>query len=93
MPQICASYCATIPDMEYMGLQGGGECFCGGSSAASFGRYGAADNCDLPCTGKEKRLPCSRPQCLFFTRRWGALFFSMHGAPDSVFWFSSNRRF
>lgn len=52
--QICASYCATIPDTEYMGVQGGSECFCG-ESGVDFGRYGSADNCDVPCSGKQKQ--------------------------------------
>lgn len=43
--------------MEYMGVQYSFQCFCGGSEVASggdyFGRYGSADNCDMPCSGKQ----------------------------------------
>lgn len=50
--QICASYCATIPGSEYMGLQFAFECFCGGSSA-DFDKHGPSDECNLPCVGKQ----------------------------------------
>lgn len=62
--QICASYCATIPGSEYMGLQFAFECFCGGSSA-DFDKHGPSDECNLPCVGKQATpssfLLCAKP--------------------------------
>eukprot|EP00903_Cladosiphon_okamuranus_P010393 g9831.t1 len=54
--EICASYCATIPGMKYMGVQYASECFCGGTEVGEagtedyFGQYGSADNCNMPCS-------------------------------------------
>lgn len=57
-----------MPDMEYMGVQGGSECFCG-DSGDEFKRYGSADNCDVPCYCKQKSAACSRLERVFCDMR------------------------
>lgn len=45
-PLRCVAICADL-GFAYAGLQYGESCLCGNQ----YGRYGTADNCNLPCTG------------------------------------------
>lgn len=50
-PDACIATCAS-KGFAYAGVQYGESCLCGNS----YGRYGAADNCDYPCTGNAGRM-------------------------------------
>jgi hypothetical protein len=45
-PAACVAACAKA-GYAYAGVQYGRECWCG----ATYGRYGAASNCHMPCSG------------------------------------------
>jgi hypothetical protein len=50
-PQRCISIC-NAKGFAYAGVQYGESCLCGNS----YGRYGAANNCDYPCTGDSGQI-------------------------------------
>lgn len=50
-PQACVSKCAGL-GFRYAAVQYGQSCLCGNS----YGRYGAATNCDYPCTGDNAQV-------------------------------------
>jgi hypothetical protein len=45
-PQRCIAICRA-KGFRYAAVQYGESCLCGNS----YGKYGPADNCDMPCTG------------------------------------------
>ncbi|SFV58141.1 hypothetical protein MNB_SM-7-1303 [hydrothermal vent metagenome] len=47
----CATLCKK-KGFSYMGLQYSSYCFCGNS----FGKYGKATNCDMPCSGEKDKV-------------------------------------
>jgi hypothetical protein len=49
-PQFCVARCAAL-GFRYAGVQYGESCLCGNG----YGRYGAADNCNYPCTGDRSK--------------------------------------
>lgn len=50
-PQRCVETCRRL-GYRYAGLQDAQSCLCGDS----YGRYGQASNCNLPCTGDPRQI-------------------------------------
>ena len=49
--KICSETCRS-KGFKYAGTQYSEQCFCGNS----YGKYGKADNCDMPCKGHEGEI-------------------------------------
>jgi hypothetical protein len=54
--EACVSACAGA-GYEYAGAQFGTQCFCGNS----YGKYGGASDCNVPCTDQTAHAPYSTP--------------------------------
>jgi hypothetical protein len=50
-PERCIATCRA-KGFKYAGVQYGESCLCGNS----YGKYGAADNCNMPCTGDAGKI-------------------------------------
>lgn len=50
-PERCIAACRAR-GFQYAGLQDGKSCLCGNT----YGRYGAADNCNVKCTGDNRQI-------------------------------------
>lgn len=50
-PEACKLSCAK-KGFSYAGVQYGGQCFCGNG----YGKYGKAENCDMPCSGDASKV-------------------------------------
>jgi choice-of-anchor C domain-containing protein len=50
-PQKCISLC-NQKGFKYAGVQYSNQCFCGNS----YGKYGVATNCDMPCSGNRDKM-------------------------------------
>jgi hypothetical protein len=50
-PQRCVGICRE-KGFKYAGVQYGESCLCGDS----YGKFGTADNCDMPCTGDRNQI-------------------------------------
>lgn len=50
-PASCIALCKS-QGFAYAATQYGRQCFCGNS----YGQYGAADNCNMPCSGNPSEL-------------------------------------
>ena len=48
---LCISECRRR-GFAYAGVQYGSQCFCGNS----YGKYGRANNCDMPCSGNRSQI-------------------------------------
>lgn len=49
--ELCLSLCLS-GGFSYAGTQYASSCFCG----HSYGRFGAADNCNMPCSGNQNEI-------------------------------------